>query len=76
MLNNNSIAAQTLTGNANIKTTTNATVNSFLLLDKLDTSSKGPECLTIVIKIITNAIIKKRSKMKKLKASSVPESPN
>ena len=51
------VRCQTLTGNASMKTPTKATVNNFLLLDKLDTSSKGPGCLNIVMKIIRNAII-------------------
>jgi hypothetical protein len=44
-------------GKANIKTATRATVNSFLFLDKLDTSSKGPGCLNIDMKTIRNAMI-------------------
>lgn len=56
MLNDNPIVAQILTGKVNIKTPTKATMSNFLLLDKLDTSSKGPGCFNIPMKIIRNAI--------------------
>ena len=56
MFNTNTGATQTLIGNANMKTAIMATVNSFLLLDKPDTSSSGPGCLNIDMKTIRNAI--------------------
>lgn len=43
-------------GKASIKTATRTTVNSFLFLDKLDTSSNGPGCLNIDMKTIRNAM--------------------
>ena len=43
-------------GKASIKTAAITTVNSFLFLDKLDTSSNGPGCLNIDMKTIRNAI--------------------
>jgi hypothetical protein len=69
VFNKNTVPAQTLMGNANMKTATKATVNSFLFLDKLETSSSGPGCLNMDMKTITNAIIKNSVPVKSKRAT-------